>query len=97
MLTKLTASMNTHQNLPDEPNSNDGYTPEVLKQKFDEAPNLIKTYINDTLLTELPNEFATNEALSQVIAGQVNLVDTVTATKYAWRIENGLLALQEVE
>lgn len=49
MLTKLTENINTHQSLPDSP----ALTSAQLKKKFDEAPNAIKDYINNTLTGEI--------------------------------------------
>jgi hypothetical protein len=51
-LTKLTANLNNHQSLPDEPD-NALYTPEDLKIYFDKAPNDIKDYINNILIPQL--------------------------------------------
>lgn len=48
-LTELTDNMNIHQSLPDKP----ALTAEELKAEFDKAANLIKEYLNGTLLTEL--------------------------------------------
>ena len=48
-LTKLTENLNVHQSLPDKP----ALTAEEIKQKFDEAANKIKTYINETLDPEI--------------------------------------------
>lgn len=48
-LTKLTDNLNTHQSLPDQP----AMTASELKELWDEAPNAIKDYINQTLTTEL--------------------------------------------
>ncbi len=48
-LTELTDNMNIHQSLPDKP----ALTAEELKAEFDKAANLIKEYLNETLLTEL--------------------------------------------
>lgn len=41
--------------LSDKPNSNEGLSSAQVKEKFDEAGNKIKTFINDTLLAELQN------------------------------------------
>lgn len=48
-LTELTENLNTHQSLPDQP----ALTAEELKAVWDEAPNAIKDYINQTLTKEL--------------------------------------------
>lgn len=50
-LTELTANLNTHQSLPDQP----ALTAEELKILWDEAPNAIKDYINQILTKELDN------------------------------------------
>ena len=48
-LTKLTENLNVHQSLPDKP----ALSADELKIKFDEAPNKIKDYLNETLVKEL--------------------------------------------
>lgn len=48
-LSKLTANLNTHQGQPDQPS----LTSEELKQLWDEAPNVIKDYINEILTVEI--------------------------------------------
>ena len=53
-LTELTANLNTHQSLPDQP----ALTAEELKQLWDEAPNEIKNYINQVLTKELDSILA---------------------------------------
>lgn len=52
-LTKLTTNLNNIQSLHDRPNSADGLTSDQLKAKFDQAGNDIKSYLNNTLTTEL--------------------------------------------
>lgn len=48
-LSKLTANLNIHQSQPNQPS----LTSEELKRLWDEAPNDIKSYINDILTVEL--------------------------------------------
>lgn len=48
-LTKLTANLNTHQSMPDQP----ALTSKELKEEWDKAPNDIKDYINQILIAEL--------------------------------------------
>jgi hypothetical protein len=48
-LTKLTEDLNIHQSLPDQPT----LATNELKQKFDEAGNKIKDYINSILTPEI--------------------------------------------
>lgn len=45
-IPKLTENLNIHQSLPDQPS----LTSEELKQKWDEAPNRIKDYLNNILI-----------------------------------------------
>lgn len=52
-LSQLTTDLNIIQALPNQPNSNDGLTPAELKAEFDEAGNVIKLFINGTLISEL--------------------------------------------
>ena len=52
-LTSLTDNLNIVSALDDEPNDVGGLSATELKAKFDVAANLIKTYLNGTLLPEL--------------------------------------------
>jgi len=52
-ITKMTDDLNIIQALADLPNDTDGLTPAQLKAKYDEAANLLKTYLNNTLTVEL--------------------------------------------
>ncbi len=51
--TQFTQNADIIQSLPTSPKESDGYSASVLKAYFDDIGNYIKTYINDTLLTEL--------------------------------------------
>lgn len=55
-LTKLTADLDTISLLDDEPNDVGGLSAEVFKAEFDKGTNIIKDYINETLLPELAGE-----------------------------------------
>jgi hypothetical protein len=52
-LTRNTDDLNIIQKLDDEPNDVGGETAASLKEQFDKASNLLKTYINGVLLPEL--------------------------------------------
>jgi hypothetical protein len=70
-ITKLTANLNNHQSLPDEPD-NALYTPEDLKILFDKAPNDVKDYINNILIPQLESTIGISGAEligSKTIAG----------------------------
>lgn len=72
-LTQLTDNLNIHQSLPDQP----ALTATELKQKFDEAANKIKTYINETLTTEIDTLIA---ALQGTDTSLSNALTTAQAT-----------------
>lgn len=55
----LTRDLNIVQALDDEPNDVGGLSAQELKAKFDEAGNLIKEYINDTLIPQVLGSDAT--------------------------------------
>ena len=61
-ITLLDGDLNIIQALDDEPNDVGGLTSAELKAKFDEGPNKIKTYINETLIPEILTEEATEAA-----------------------------------
>ncbi len=56
-LTKLTKNLNHIQGLSDRPNTADGLTSSKLKEKFDQAGNDIKDFINESLIPELDDSF----------------------------------------
>ncbi len=57
-LTKLTANVNNIQALSDKPNEIDGLSSSELKERFDRAGATIKTYLNETLTTEVDALFS---------------------------------------
>lgn len=61
-ITKLNDDLNIISALPNRPSALE-YAPEDIKAKFDEGTNKIKTYINDTLIPQLQDEF-TNASIS---------------------------------
>lgn len=61
--------------LPDEPNDIGGMTAQQLKEKFDEAGQTIKSYINNTL----KNEVATKEELEALEAGVSPDLNAITS------------------
>ena len=52
-LTKLTADLDNIQALSDKPNEIEGLTADQLKARFDKTGADLKTYINDTLTSEI--------------------------------------------
>lgn len=73
-LTKLDADLDVIQKLDDEPNDVGGMSAEELKKKFDEAPNVIKKYINEQLL---PGIAQLLESLDEAKAGRDELQGVV--------------------
>ena len=85
-LTQLTADLDIVQSLDDLPNTIGGLTAEQLKAKFDEAANLIKTYINTVLLAELASESVGGAGASRIgleslvaLGGASNVQDAFAA------------------
>ena len=72
-LTQLTENLNVHQSLPDKP----ALTSEEIKQKFDEAANKIKTYINETLTPEIDTLITTLQGTDTSLT---NALTTAQAT-----------------
>ena len=66
----LDGNLDIIQQLDDEPNDVGGLTSAELKAKFDEAGNVIKTYINDTLIPAILAEDATEEARASAEAAR---------------------------
>jgi len=55
-LPKLIKDLNYIQALSDRPNTADGLTSMELKEKFDQAANDIKNYINNELISEIDKQ-----------------------------------------
>lgn len=70
-LELLDGDLNIIQKLDDEPNDVGGLTSAELKAKFDESGNIIKTYINETLIPAVLAEDATEESRKQAEAARV--------------------------
>lgn len=67
----LDGDLNIIQKLDDEPNDVGGLTSAELKAKFDESGNIIKKYINETLIPAVLTEDATEEDRKQAEAARV--------------------------
>ena len=70
-LELLGGDLNIIQKLDDEPNDVGGLTSAELKAKFDESGNIIKKYINETLIPAVLAEDATEESRKQAEAARV--------------------------
>ena len=79
-ITYMDGNLDIIQQLDDEPNDVGGLTAAELKAKFDEAGNIIKSYINGTLIPEILAADATEEARAAAEAQR--------ETNEAQRIEN---------
>lgn len=64
--TNLTTDLNIIQALDDEPNDVGGLSAAELKAKFDEAANIIKTYLNETLIDEMENSGAESLGITPI-------------------------------
>jgi len=67
--TSISKDMNIISVLSDLPNEDDGLSPSELKAKFDEAGLAVKQYINDTLISELEGETASENLGAKAITG----------------------------
>ncbi len=67
----LDGDLNIIQKLDDEPNDVGGLTSAELKAKFDESGNIIKRYINETLIPSVLTDDATEESRKQAEAARV--------------------------
>lgn len=80
-LTKLTADLNIIGGLPDQPTE----SATQLKEKFDDAGNIIKEYLNNTLTEEIPNEISSSSSSA------LNTAKNYTNTKIS-ALANGQVA-----
>lgn len=71
VIPELETDMDVIQKLDDEPNDVGGLTAAQLKAEFDQAGNIIKTYINETLLPAVSDTVAEAEVRAKAEAGRV--------------------------
>jgi len=96
-LTKFTDDVDIIQTLSDTPNATEGLTSAQLKAKFDEAVNLIKTYLNDGLTDELDTDFATKQDLADSELGEISdnsLTEAKMATEMKKDVATGVASYQ---
>lgn len=92
----LDGDLNIIQKLDDEPNDVGGLTSAELKAKFDESGNIIKKYINDTLIPAVLTDDATEESRKQAEAARVAAEQgRVTAEEGRVSAESGRVSAEQ--
>lgn len=92
----LDGDLNIIQKLDDEPNDVGGLTSAELKAKFDESGNIIKKYINDTLIPSVLTDDATEESRKQAEAARVTAEQgRVTAEEGRVSAESGRVSSEQ--
>lgn len=92
----LDGDLNIIQKLDDEPNDVGGLTSAELKEKFDESGNIIKKYINETLIPAVLTDDATEESRKQAEAARVAAEQgRVTAEEGRVSAESGRVSAEQ--
>lgn len=92
----LDGDLNIIQKLDDEPNDVGGLTSAELKAKFDESGNIIKKYINETLIPAVLTDDATEESRKQAEAARVAAEQgRVTAEQGRVSAESGRVSAEQ--
>lgn len=92
----LDGDLNIIQKLDDEPNDVGGLTSAELKAKFDEGGNIIKKYINETLIPAVLTDDATEESRKQAEAARVAAEQgRVTAEEGRVSAESGRVSAEQ--
>lgn len=92
----LDGDLNIIQKLDDEPNDVGGLTSAELKAKFDESGNIIKKYINETLIPAVLADNATEESRKQAEAARVAAEQgRVTAEEDRVSAESGRVSAEQ--
>lgn len=71
MITPLNDDLNIIAVLDDEPNDEGGLSPIAFKAKFDQGPNAIKGYINDTLIPNIGADITAAVSAAQIQSGNM--------------------------
>lgn len=92
----LDGDLNIIQKLDDEPNDVGGLTSAELKAKFDESGNIIKKYINETLIPAVLTDDATEEDRKQAETARVAAEQgRVTAEEGRVSAESGRVSAEQ--
>lgn len=92
----LDGDLNIIQKLDDEPNDVGGLTSAELKAKFDESGNIIKKYINETLIPAVLTDDATEGSRKQAEAARVAAEQgRVTAEEGRVSAESGRVSAEQ--
>ena len=91
-LPNLDDDLNIIQTLADRPNALDGLSAAQLKQKFDEAGNTIKTFINDELIPALAQTTDENSGADNIGATAITDLDGTTVQALLESVRNKLKA-----
>lgn len=71
MITPLNEDLNIIAALDDEPNDEGGLTSAAFKAKFDEGPNAIKTYLNNTMSPNITSDITAAVAAAEIQSGNM--------------------------
>ena len=97
-LTKLTADLDNIQALSNKPNEVEGLTADQLKEKFDDAGNEIKTYVNDTLTAEQDTINADVESRLSTAEGEIDTAETnIINLKTGWNAISATLTYSSAD
>lgn len=94
-ITQLTNDLNIHQSLADLPNSADGLSAAQLKVKYDEAVNLIKTYLNTTLIAELESVVDGSSGADKIAATAITNLTGATVQTLLESLRDNLKAVTD--
>ena len=80
-IPKLETDVKIVSKIPNYPGSEGGLSPEAFKEKFDEAPQIIKDFINNVLIAELNSLVDVQALLNNVIDNTLTLPDKAAGAK----------------
>lgn len=80
-IPKLETDVRIVSQIPNYPGSEGGLSPEAFKEKFDEAPQIIKDFINNVLIAELNSLVDVQALLNNVIDNTLTLPDKAAGAK----------------
>lgn len=87
-LKRLLADLDIISKLGDNPGTENGLPSEELKRKFDEAVNIIKTYLNEYLVPELEKTVDVDALLKGILDDKMSSPDKAAQAKAVGRLLN---------
>jgi hypothetical protein len=88
-IPKLETDVKIVSKIPNYPGSEGGLSPEAFKEKFDEAPQIIKDYLNEILIPEMDKTIDVQALINGILDASLTQTDKAAQAKAVGDALNG--------